>query len=178
MSSIIFIPRYLTLEKFTVNSISGITNLVGNSPFLLIFLWFLWVVLRTESLASQAIVSQIVLHELKNPSSLFKLIHFILQTGQLPSYIEQGLLTLIGGQRPTTFSLQFRFLEWCWFCLSEHRRIQIFPVSKGLRGFLLFYCLLVWNVGVGRPPWVGSFPPQPGILQDGQIHVFPSWGQM
>ena len=41
LSSIILIPRYMILENVSVKFILGITNLVGNPPFLLIVLWYL-----------------------------------------------------------------------------------------------------------------------------------------
>ena len=70
-----FSPRYPILDNVAVNFAAGITNLVGNSPFLLILLWYLMIFLETGFFALQTILSYIVTLELINQSYLFKFIH-------------------------------------------------------------------------------------------------------
>ena len=90
----------------------------------------LWWFFDTGFLASQGIVSQIVPIELTNPSSIFQFIHSLLQTGKSPPGGEQRQTPLIGGGRPTAFSIQFGLIKWSWFCLLEHRRIRIFSFLR------------------------------------------------
>ena len=91
-------------------------------------LW--WGVLDTGSLAQPATVSQIVPLEMSNQFSIFQLTHSLPQTEQSPLGREWFYPPLTGGWRTTCYSLWFGLLNWSWFCLSEHRQIQVFHFLK------------------------------------------------